>query len=197
MNWFFTLRYVKNKYRQSILEQRKALSIQEQLDLSSKIQEKFFSFFPWKNIQVLGAYMPINNEVNLESLFQDRANENLITTVPMIAENDSMQLITLDFEKKLALNKFNIPEPLDGEVIEVAQHDLIIVPALGVDRYGFRLGYGGGYYDKFLMPIMKSKRRPKIIGLLYDFQFINTEISERHDIRFDFVFSETNIKNFT
>jgi len=71
------------------------------------------------------------------------------------------------------------------------------VPALGVDRYGFRLGYGGGYYDKFLMPIMKSKRRPKIIGLLYDFQFINTEISERHDIRFDFVFSETNIKNFT
>jgi 5-formyltetrahydrofolate cyclo-ligase len=66
-----------------------------------------------------------------------------------------------------------------------------------VDKNGYRLGYGGGYYDRFLESVMKRNNRPLLIGLIYDFQFIDDSINELHDIKLDIVFSEKQSKKFS
>ena len=76
-----------------------------------------------------------------------------------------------------------------GKIIEFQKHDAIIVPAVGVDKNGYRLGYGGGYYDRFLAPSKKIKNKPKIFGLVFSFQLIDDAISENHDMKFDKVFT--------
>ena len=94
-------------------------------------------------------------------------------------------------------NKYGIFEPSDGEEIHPIDHEIIIIPTVGVDKNGYRLGYGGGYYDRFLESVMKRNNRPLLIGLIYDFQFIDDSINESHDIKLDIVFSEQQSKKFS
>jgi 5-formyltetrahydrofolate cyclo-ligase len=107
-----------------------------------------------------------------------------------------MKFIAPKNSERLNKNKFNIFEPSDGNEIAPLMHKVIIVPTVGIDSNGYRLGYGGGYYDRLLMPISQNKNRPLIIGLIYDFQFINDAINETHDIKLDMVFSEKKIQVF-
>ena len=107
-----------------------------------------------------------------------------------------MNLIAPKSFKQLIKNKYDIYEPSDGDAINSIEHEIIIIPTVGVDKNGYRLGYGGGYYDRYLESIHKGNKRPLLIGLIYDFQFIEDSIEEVHDIRLDVVFSETQSKNF-
>ena len=107
-----------------------------------------------------------------------------------------MNLIAPKSFKQLIKNKYDIYEPSDGDAINSMEHEIIIIPTVGVDKNGYRLGYGGGYYDRYLESFHKNSNRPLLIGLIYDFQLIDDSINEIHDIKLDVVFSETQIKKF-
>ena len=107
-----------------------------------------------------------------------------------------MSLIAPKDFKKLGRNKYNISEPLDGDEIHPIDHEIIIIPTVGIDKNGYRLGYGGGYYDRFLESVKQRSNRPLLIGLIYDFQFIDDSFNELHDIKLDIVFSEQQCKKF-
>ena len=197
MNWFLVSTNVKTKHRQSILKARHALDPSEVIKLSSAILKTANKELTLEAIKALGGYFAANNEVNIEALTKKRNKKNLITTFPVIGPNQSMKLIAPKNLKNLKKNKFNIFEPSNGPEVAPIKHEVIIVPSVGVDNNGFRLGYGGGYYDRLLMPVLQNENRPLIVGLIYDFQFINGSINEKHDIKFDVVFSEKQIKEFT
>jgi 5-formyltetrahydrofolate cyclo-ligase len=108
-----------------------------------------------------------------------------------------MSLIAPKDFKKLRKNKYDIFEPSGGDKVKPIDHEVIIIPTVGVDKNGYRLGYGGGYYDRFLESVMKRNNRPLLIGLIYDFQFIDDSINESHDIKLDIVFSEQQSKKFS
>ena len=197
MNWFLVNTDVKTKYRQSILEARNALSSSEVLNLSSQIIKIADEKLALTDVKTLGSYFAANNEVDMENLNNNRRELNRITTYPVIGPNQSMKFIAPKNSERLNKNKFNIFEPSDGNEIAPMMHKVIIVPTVGIDSNGYRLGYGGGYYDRLLMPILQNKKRPLIIGLIYDFQFINEAINEAHDIKLDMVFSEKKIEEFS
>ena len=197
MNWFLVNADVKTKYRQSILEARNALSSSEVLNLSSQIIKIADEKLALTDIKILGSYFAANNEVDMENLNNNRRELNRITTYPVIGPNQSMKFIAPKNSERLSKNKFNIFEPSDGNEIAPMMHKVIIVPTVGIDSNGYRLGHGGGYYDRLLMPILQNKNRPLIIGLIYDFQFINEAINEAHDIKLDMVFSEKKIQEFS
>ena len=197
MNWFLVNADVKTKYRQSILEARNALSSSEVLNLSSQIMKIADEKLALTDVKTLGSYFAANNEVDMENLNNKRRELNRITTYPVIGPNQSMKFIAPKNSERLNKNKFNIFEPSDGNEIAPMMHKVIIVPTVGIDSNGYRLGYGGGYYDRLLMPISQNKNRPLIIGLIYDFQFINEAINEAHDIKLDIVFSEKKIEEFS
>ena len=197
MNWFLVNAHVKTKYRKSILEARNALSSSEVLNLSSQIMKIADEKLALTDVKTLGSYFAANNEVDMENLNNKRRELNRITTYPVIGPNQSMKFIEPKNSERLNKNKFNIFEPSDGNEIAPMMHKVIIVPTVGIDSNGYRLGYGGGYYDRLLMPISQNKNRPLIIGLIYDFQFINDAINETHDIKLDMVFSEKKIQEFS
>ena len=187
---------MKTKYRQSILQKRNSLGSAEVSNLSKIILKNANLELGLSGIKTLGSYLSSNNEVDLEALTSSRLKKNLLTTFPRVKPNHSMSLIAPKNFKKLGRNKYNISEPLDGDEIHPIDHQIIIIPTVGVDKNGYRLGYGGGYYDRFLESIKQRSNRPLLIGLIYDFQFIDESFNELHDIKFDIVFSEQQCKKF-
>ena len=197
MNWFLVSTNVKTKYRQSILKTRNALDSSKVKRLSQRILKNAHSELALEEIDTLGSYFAVKNEVNLENLNHQRSQKNLLTTFPKIEPDHVMNLIAPKNLKQLSKNKYDIFEPSDGFKIDPINHEIIIIPTLGVDKNGYRIGYGGGYYDRFLEPILQNINRPMLIGLIYDFQFIDDSINEVHDIKLDIVFSEKQRKKFS
>ena len=197
MNWFLVNTNVKTKYRQSILQKRNTLDSYEVLNLSKIILRSADLELSLSAIKTLGSYFSANNEVDLETLTNIRLKKNLLTTFPKIEPNYSMSLIAPNDFKRLRKNKYDIFEPSDGDEINPIDHEIIIIPTVGVDKNGYRLGYGGGYYDRFLESVTQTSNRPLLIGLIYDFQFIDDSFNELHDIKLDIVFSEQQSKKFS
>ena len=197
MNWFLVNTNVKTKYRQSILQKRNTLDSYEVLNLSKIILRSADLELSLSAINTLGSYFSANNEVDLETLTNIRLKKNLLTTFPKIEPNYSMSLIAPNDFKRLRKNKYDIFEPSDGDEINPIDHEIIIIPTVGVDKNGYRLGYGGGYYDRFLESVTQTSNRPLLIGLIYDFQFIDDSFNELHDIKLDIVFSEQQSKKFS
>ena len=197
MNWFLVNTNVKTKYRQSILQKRNTLDSYEVLNLSKIILRSADLELSLSAIKTLGSYFSANNEVDLETLTNIRLKKNLLTTFPKIDPNYSMSLIAPNDFKRLRKNKYDIFEPSDGDEINPIDHEIIIIPTVGVDKNGYRLGYGGGYYDRFLESVTQTSNRPLLIGLIYDFQFIDDSFNELHDIKLDIVFSEQQSKKFS
>ena len=197
MNWFLVNTNVKTKYRQSILQKRNTLDSYEVLDLSKTILKNADLGLGLSAITTLGSYFSVNNEVDLATLTNIRLKKNLLTTFPKVEPNHSMSLIAPKDFKKLKKNKYDIFEPSDGDKINPIDHEIIIIPTVGVDKNGYRLGYGGGYYDRFLESVTQKNKRPLLVGLIYDFQFIDDSINELHDIKLDIVFSEHQSKKFS
>tara|TARA_B110000014_G_scaffold215245_1_gene168828 strand:- start:80 stop:673 length:594 start_codon:yes stop_codon:yes gene_type:complete len=197
VNWFLVNTNVKTKYRQSILQKRNSLGPSEVSNLSNTILKNADLELSLSAIKTLGSYFSSNNEVDLEALTEMRLKRNLLTTFPRVEPNHSMSLIAPKDFQKLNKNKFEIFEPSDGDEINSIDHEIIIIPTVGVDQNGYRLGYGGGYYDRFLESVTQKNKRPLLVGLIYDFQFIDDSINELHDIKLDIVFSEHQRKNFS
>ena len=197
MNWFLVNTNVKTKYRQSILQKRNSLGLSEISNLSKIILKSADLELSLSAIKTLGSYFSSNNEVDLEALTDMRLKKNLLTTFPRVEPNHSMSLIAPKNFKKLSRNKYNIFEPSDGDEIYPIDHEIIIIPTVAVDKNGYRLGYGGGYYDRFLESVTQRSNRPLLIGLIYDFQFIDDSFNELHDIKLDIVFSEQQSKKFS
>ena len=197
MNWFLVNTNVKTKYRQSILKKRNSLGPSEVSNLSNTILKNADLELSLSAIKTLGNYFSSNNEVDLKALTEMRLKSNLLTTFPRVKPNHSMSLIAPKDFQKLNKNKFEIFEPSDGDEINPIDHEIIIIPTVGVDQNGYRLGYGGGYYDRFLESVTQKNKRPLLVGLIYDFQFIDDSINELHDIKLDIVFSEHQRKKFS
>ena len=197
MNWFLVSANVKTIYRQSILQVRAALSASDITQLSESILKLAHKGLDISTCEALGGYFAANNEVSIEAIIKTRLQKNLTTTFPVISSNQSLAMVNPENLKKLSKNKFNILEPVSGNEVLPMEHDMIIVPTVGVDKNGFRVGYGGGYYDRLLKPILDKKNRPLIIGLVYDFQLIDDLINEEHDIKLDVVVTEKQVINFT
>ena len=197
MNWLLVNTNVKAKYRNSILQKRSALGLTEVSSLSNTILKLADLELNLSIIKTLGSYFSTKNEVNPEILTHTRIKKNLLTTFPRVGSNDSMRLIAPQNLMRLCKNKYDIFEPSDGKEIHPIDHEIIIIPTVGVDKNGYRLGYGGGYYDRFLEPVIQSNNRPLLVGLIYDFQFIDDSINEAHDLKLDIVFSELQIKKFS
>jgi len=197
VNWFLVNTNVKTKYRQSILQKRNSLGPSEVSNLSNTILKNAELELGLSAIKTLGSYFSSNNEVDLEALIEMRLKRNLLTTFPRVEPNHSMSLIAPKDFQKLNKNKFEIFEPSDGDEINSIDHEIIIIPTVGVDQNGYRLGYGGGYYDRFLESVTQKNKRPLLVGLIYDFQFIDDSINELHDIKLDIVFSEHQSKKFS
>ena len=100
-------------------------------------------------------YYPINCEFNVLSIFDNDKFSEIVTLLPIIKKNKIMHFFEWRKDDILRINKYGILEPVKNNYTVVP--DIILVPLLAYDKFKNRLGYGGGYYDKFLNNYIKKK----------------------------------------
>ena len=196
MNWLLVNTSVKAKYRNSILQKRNALGLTEALSLSNTILKVADLELNLSIIKTLGSYFSTRNEVNPEILTHTRIKKNLLTTFPRVGSNHSMRLIAPQNLMRLCKNKYDIFEPSDGEEIDPIDHEIIIIPTVGVDKNGYRLGNGGGYYDRTFAYLNKINHRFISVAYAYEDQKLDYIPIDKFDFKVDYVITEKNLYSF-
>ena len=134
--------------------------------------------------------MPINYEYDCSNLLKFLEIKNYTICLPVIKNNFEMNFYKYSFQNPLKINKLGIPEPinLSNKVIP----DLILVPLVGFDKDLNRLGYGGGFYDRYFEKNSKLKKMIKI-GLAFSFQKIKKLPINKFDKKLDKIITEKNL----
>ena len=138
--------------------------------------------------KMIGGYYPYNYEINILPILNKLEKKNYIISLPKIKKNFQMNFFEWSQKDPFEINSYGIPEPISNKVI---YPDIILVPLVAFDKYLNRIGYGGGFYDRYLK---KIKKRKKIltIGLAYSFQKVKKIEAEQNDIKLDFIITEKN-----
>ena len=143
-----------------------------------------------KNIKVIGGYIPINFEYDCSKLLKFLETKGYTISLPVIKKNNQMNFYKYSFQEPLKINNLGILEPVkcSNKVIP----DIIFVPLLGYDNDLNRLGYGGGFYDRYFEKNLKLKRIIKI-GLAFSFQKITKLPVNKFDKKLDRIITERKI----
>ena len=145
----------KSLLRKIYLEKQRSLSSDEREAKSLAIRDGFFSSFDLLRISRIHFFYSINekNEVQTSTLIEDLWSKNpeIKTVAPRVNfQTGVLEHLEVDREAPLVTNKWGIPEPLGNELVPESRIDMVLVPLLCFDRKGYRIGYGKGFYDRFL-----------------------------------------------
>ena len=146
-------------------------------------------------VEVVGSFISIRSEISTKQLNKKIIKMKKKLAFPTIEKN-SEELIfkSINSDKKFKLGKFNIPEPRTENLEMIPQ--LFFVPCLGFDLSGYRIGYGGGFYDKTFAKLKKSNLFFYTVGFAYDEQRQNKLPIDKYDYKLDFVLTEKQLYTF-
>ena len=140
-------------------------------------------------INTIGGYYPINYEFDCLPVLKKFVEKKFLISLPVISGSNQMNFFNWLSDTHLKVNNMGIPEPVPKKIV---YPDLILVPLVGFDKNKFRLGYGGGYYDRYIEKVNKFKKF-KTIGLSFSFQEIKKLPINKFDKKLDFIITENKI----
>ena len=138
--------------------------------------------------KIVGGYYPYNYEINILSVLEKFESSKFIISLPKISVNSQMNFFKWSTKDPLKINQYGIPEPITNKVI---YPDILLVPLVAYDKNLNRIGYGGGFYDRYINRIKKIKKIITI-GLAYSFQKVEKIPIDKYDIKLDFIITEKN-----
>jgi 5-formyltetrahydrofolate cyclo-ligase len=168
-----------------MLKKRNALGASEITERSKRVQEFVMNSIEFKSAKVVCAYYAFGSEVKTD-LIIDRAQALRKKVALPSVEGDSLTFYELSSAKHLVKGRFGIMEPLPYGLVD--RIDLLLVPGIAFDKNGYRLGYGKGFYDKFL-----TKKRIASIGLSFSFQLLESLPKGSHDSKLNAIATEEGI----
>ncbi|MCB6992575.1 5-formyltetrahydrofolate cyclo-ligase [bacterium 210820-DFI.6.37] len=178
----------KREIRKRILKQRKAMDQETVTLLSGEICRRAIALSRREGARNIAVYMPINNEVDTGALIELAEAEGKRIWLPRITDGE-MDFFHYDKETPLEEGPYHILEPASREILVPDADTLIFMPGAVFSIARDRIGYGGGYYDRYL------RRHPACgtAALCYDFQIVEEVPAEPHDIRPQRIISERRI----
>ena len=138
----------------------------------------------------IGAYFPINYEIDCFEIFKQLEKSGHKISLPITKKGNKMDFFEWSFKQPLLIGKIGIPEPYSKKKV---YPDILLVPLVAFNKYKFRLGYGGGYYDRYIQKIKKIKKI-LTIGMAFSFQEVGKLPINEHDKKLDYIFTENYIK---
>ena len=138
----------------------------------------------------VAAYRAVRGEIPLDGLLDGPRRE--VFTVPRVV-GDDLEFVAWCEGQPFAPGSFGIPEPGDGEVVALADHDAVLVPLTAFDGRCHRLGQGGGFYDRALESLPYGGPRPVAIGVAYSFQQVADVPQDRWDVPLEAVATDAGI----
>ena len=172
----------KQELRQAIRARKRAMTEEDILRRSEILAEKFARSNAYRAAKTIYGYLPYNQEVCTVPMLRRALEEGKRVAVPKVY-GDDMKFIYLDDLSQVAKGYAGIPEPVANGPVAQDETALVLMPGLAFDRAGHRIGYGGGFYDKFLA---REPHHPTV-ALCYDFQVMDRLETEEFDIPVDLV----------
>ena len=172
----------KKELRACIRAQKRAMTEAQIVEKSNRLGELFLASDAYKNAKTIYGYLPYNQEVRTVAMLEQALRDGKRVAVPK-CYGDEMRFIFMDDLSMVEKGYANIPEPIADEPIADDETALVLMPGLAFDPQGHRIGYGGGFYDKFLA---KEPNHPTL-ALCYDFQMVEHLETEEFDIPVDTV----------
>lgn len=181
----------KKFIREAISIKRDSLKQNEKKIYDKKIIEYFIGLEEYKSAKNICIYVNFKSEINTREIIAIALKDRKNIYVPRVKKNRKMEFIKINSLKDLEENKMGILEPkldLTESVEKVEKVDINVLPGLAFDLNRGRIGYGGGYYDRYFQNIECLK-----ISLCYEIQIIEKIPMEKHDIQYDYLISEKGI----
>ncbi|WP_075996943.1 5-formyltetrahydrofolate cyclo-ligase [Salaquimonas pukyongi] len=174
--------------RQRLIEARRALSATLRQQMSDAISQSLMTALGEIGAQVISFYWPFRGEPDLRPLMEQLSAKGAVCSLPIVVEKGK----PLSFKswrqgEKLDRGVWNIPVPAGGETVTP---DIVVAPVVGFDPSCFRLGYGGGFFDRTLASMGK---KPRLFGVGYASQNLATIYPQPHDIPMDCIITEAGV----
>jgi 5-formyltetrahydrofolate cyclo-ligase len=171
----------KKEPRRMIKEKKAALTPEQIRSYSEKVCRILIEQDFYKQAKVIFPYVAYNQEIRTETLIEDAWRQGKIVAVPKVV-GENMVFLRLDSFDQLEIGYCNIPEPVSGEPVQ-AKQILMLMPGLAFDRDFNRIGYGGGFYDRYLDQMQDCEIFK--VSFAYDFQLVASLPVEEHDYKID------------
>ena len=173
----------KKALRDLLLERRDNTSHDLLKIASKKIQKKLDKIFAFKNAKKIGVYYPIGSEIFTQDIIQELLSKGKEVFLPKVM-GESMEFRKIIDFSSLEPGNFDIMEPKEECPVD-NNLDVILVPTVGISQTGVRLGYGYGFYDRFL-----AKNKTVAISLTLEKQIIKNIPKSEHDIIMNWIVTE-------
>lgn len=185
---------MKKDFRKKVIEYRNNKDTDFISTNSQKITEKLLSMNCIKDANTIMLYLDFNNEVSTYSLIKKLLNLGKIVSSPITLKEERKLIPSqiTDLKNGIQYGAYNIrePKPECSPAINIKDLDVVIVPAVAYDKNCYRLGYGGGFYDRFLENLRKDA---VTIGIAFDLQIFDEVPKEAHDAQLDYIVTESRI----
>jgi 5-formyltetrahydrofolate cyclo-ligase len=176
----------RRRQRTMLLARREAMPLEARQHAAQSVAAKLDAYVAVSGCSSIGLYWPIKHEINLLSWAQALAQRSrIVLCLPVVVERKApLEYWRWQQGEPLGGGIWDIPIPASRDVVFP---DLMLAPLVGFDRANYRLGYGGGYFDRTLASLA---RRPTAIGIGYEFGALDTIFPQPHDIPMDAVVTE-------
>ena len=172
----------KKELRRTIRERKRAMTEEEIVQRSEKLGKLFVQSEAYKNAKTIYGYLPYNQEVRTVPMLEQALKDGKRVAVPKVY-GDEMKFLYLEDLSLVEKGYAGIPEPIADGPMADDDTALVLMPGLAFDPQGHRIGYGGGFYDKFLA----AEPNHPTLALCYEFQMLPELHTEEHDIPVDTV----------
>lgn len=172
----------KADLRRQIREKKRQMTENQIVISSARLGELFVETDQYRKAKTIYGYLPYNQEVRTTPMLERALREGKRVAVPKVY-GDNMRFIYLTDFSDLEKNSWGIPEPIADEPVAEDPTALVLMPGLAFTKNGDRMGYGGGFYDKFL----SAEPDHPTVALCYDFQIVDQLPTEEYDIPVDLV----------
>jgi len=176
----------KSSLRKVLLERRDATSYDFIKLASKKIHNRLKQLEIFRNAKKIACYFPIESEVLTQDIMQEILGNGKEICLPKVVENN-LSFRKIDGLKDLEKGSYGIMEPKEN-CPELEGIEIVLVPTVGITKNGVRLGYGYGYYDRFLASL-----NAKTISLIYSKQIVKSIPFSEKDVKIDWIVTEEKV----
>ena len=180
----------RRSLRRRLQRRREALDAATHARHSAEVGRRVSQNSSFARAQRVALYFGIRKEVGTHELAAAAWDVGKSVYLPRVISHTAMEFVPWRRESMMTVSKFGVPEPTQGSCLSPTRLDLVIVPVLGFDDDGNRLGYGGGYYDR-AFGFRSGTDKPTLIGIAHSFQRVDNLSPASWDVPLDAVVTET------
>lgn len=179
---------MKDKIRQEMLKKRLLIDSRDAQIASSQIMQTLLELDCIKNAKCVMAYYSHKNEPDLLAFMHAMLDMGKEVALPYVADNDNMIAVEYTYDSIMKSNVYGIPEPIIMNESEQVEPDVMLVPGVVFDTSLNRIGFGVGYFDRFLKETSALK-----IGICFDMQIVPKIDAESFDVAMDMLVTEKRV----